>query len=304
MKKKKGFTLVELIAVMLLMSLAMGVIIKAFSSTLKLKDMQGANCENVQNVKISQAKIFNDIRKTVKTVDTVYDDVSKTYSFVDTDTNVVNCENYCKAHSLRPLIYMEKIDNSISCYAYDKDSKSIHNVIIPQDTTESVEAKYYPDSYELSSITQPDAWDVLQPTQYAIYQNNPPTPQIPADTVVIDHISITRANDDTVYNQFNIMQAFHDSTTGHNYVILQSKILAPDNTLPYFIVKLTDNMVAYYKNIYDRKIAESISSIDIKPSSTFNEGKYYDIHIESKIGNQTNSVDTRVAWVDYMDGGD
>lgn len=305
LKKKKGFTLIELIATMAIMSIAAGIIVNAFSSTLKLRDMAGANIDNLQNIKITEAKLYNDIRKSTRVVDPIYDDITKIYSLPADDDNLVNCENYCRARSFKPLIYIEKLDGSISCYAYEKSRKVLHNIVIPVDKIHSVSGKYYPVSYDMSPVTEGTDWKYLDASAFEPYRRHPPRPSIPQSSVVIDYISITESGDDTVYNSFNFVMAFNDSTYG-NQVIIQSKIPKADNTYPYFLVNLTSSKIAYYSYIQDNIIAKSISDIGITASTDENiiAGKYYDIYIDGIIGKSHNSVNTRVALVDYtMNGG-
>lgn len=312
MKKKRGFTLIELIATMAIMSIVSVMITNVFSSTVKVKDIQEANCDTVQNLKLAQAYLYNDIRKSVLITDPV-ETVAATniYTFpAGTDINIINANSYCIAKKLRPLIYMKKIDNSLVYYAYGKDSGTLHKMTIPVELTESV-PMYYPDCYVLDIDARgAGEWHEMTPAEITSYNTYPPDPSavIPSSEVVTDNIVIKDKVDTTeyVYDKFAYVNAFKD-TDGFNKLILRDIISGK-----YFKIKLTSEKISYYAGMKDQIIAKGIEkqgdgdAITITPNTTADiiTGKYYEIHIDGKIGKSYNSIDTRVSLVNYgINGG-
>lgn len=312
MKKKKGFTLIELIATMAIMSIVSVMIANVFSSTLKVKDFQEANCDTVQNLKIAQANLYNDIRKAVTVVDPVVAVPSSgIYTFpAGTDLKILNANNYCIAHSLRPLIYIKKIDDSYIFYAYGKNSGTIYKMTIPIDPSapQSVEM-YYPECYDLNQDARTNnEWIELTQAQIDAYNAHPypDSVTIPQDQVVIDNIVITDKIDSTeyVYKSFAFVQAYKDA--GNNQVMLRDI-----NSGKYFVVKLTSEKISYYASMKDQIIAKGIKkngdgdaiTITSNTAADPTAGRYYEIHIDGKIGKSYNSVDTRVTLVNYVSGG-
>ena len=110
-KKNKGFTLIELICGIAIMSIVTVSISIFFNSTLKLNNTQSDKLNVQLSVTTIQRTMQSSITKANKVVDSSYSAALNRYIFVGTNMDQNN--EYCRLMGYKPLLYTERDRKSV-----------------------------------------------------------------------------------------------------------------------------------------------------------------------------------------------
>lgn len=316
---KKGLTLIELLAVIGIMSIVMSIITTVFISTLKLNTSISDKQDLQDSATAIQRSMYNDIRRANIVVDGSYDSASNRWLFVGSNMDQNNA--YCRLKGYKPLIYVEGITGSRAYYAYDGVNGEVRKITIPNDKTTTTVTVYFTKALEYDNTTLGTEWKVIKEEEKPNY--SPPkisyniTEEVSLKGLVIKYDSTDDGIDNAVtYNDFTKVGAFiqkdNKGVEIGRFVIVKANALDSNGKNPWFLLQIKSESLVYYSKTNDNLLSKyvvknaGVDGIVVTKNSSVGEGDslkgYYNIQLYLKKKTTVKEFEFRVSTVDY--GGD
>ena len=314
-KKNKGFTLIELICGIAIMSIVTVSISIFFNSTLKLNNTQSDKLNVQLSVTTIQRTMQSSITKANKVVDSSYSTALNRYIFVGTNMDQNN--EYCRLMGYKPLLYTESVNKGKAYYAYNAVKGEVRKVTIPDDTSTSSVIQYYTDSLNYDDSTKTNTWYPIATTDVSTFAAK--TYDIASSLIILQGLTISydSTNDSVVnpviFNSFSIIGGFTTKNSSgvilNRFAVFKSNTINSDGTYPWFYIPIKPETLIYYTKTIDTVLGSYIVKngsadgiIVTNKLTDMDEGSlrgYYDISLDAKKNAISKHFVFRVAVVDH-----
>lgn len=318
-KTKKGVTLIELIIVLAIMSVVLLMIYSVCTSTFKINNYITDKIELQESATSIQRSMYNDIRRSNRIVDGIFD--ASLNRWVFDGSNMEQNNAYCRLKGYKPLIYFETIMNNRAYYVYDAVKGEVRKVIIPNDGTTTTVTVYFTKFLEYDGTNLGTEWDVIPEENIEYY--SPPninydiTDEVSLSGLVIKYdYTSDEVENPVTFNDFTKMGAFIKKDNVGNetgrFVVVKTNTMTSDGKYLWFVMPIKSEELVYYTRTADTLVSKYVvkngteDGIRIIKNSSTGEGDtlkgYYDIELDLKKKNLTKKFHFRISTVDY--GGD
>lgn len=310
--RKKGFTLIELIASIAIFSILLCALYPTFLDILKNQDKYTHKLNIKDDAKYTKSIINNDFMKTdMNSINEPVLDSGKWVFVGDDDSGIPTINQYIKDYNYRPLIYLEQIDGNKCCYLFKKDRGELHKIT----ANGSIIKGYFPKSFVLNNsscgnITKSyNNWDYISGGKVTNIKSTYDSTKfhIKDSDVNITNLRIT----DVVrgwfgipiktynYKNFSLVGAYSKYINGalFNYALLKINDEHPYSK-EYVIVRLN-----YSENktftIENDKVITSLLKKEDDAIKIENEGNYYKILMQFKEAKEERQLNILISARNY-----